>query len=52
MFNAETYVQRRKALKERMKSGVLFFPGNEESPLPVPFIETPPPEESPQGPAR
>jgi Xaa-Pro aminopeptidase len=36
MFNAEIYVQRRKALKERMKSGVLFFPGNEESPMNYP----------------
>lgn len=33
MFDADAYVQRRKALKKRMGSGFLLFLGNEESPM-------------------
>ncbi|MEA1877290.1 MAG: Xaa-Pro aminopeptidase [Bacteroidota bacterium] len=33
MFPSSTYVNRRKALKESVKSGVLLFLGNEESPM-------------------
>ena len=33
MFSTKTYVQRRKQLKETMKSGLLLFLGNEESPM-------------------
>lgn len=36
MFKADTYIQRRKKLKEKIKSGVLFFLGNEESPMNYP----------------
>ena len=30
MFKKETYIQRRKLLKEELKSGVLLFLGNDE----------------------
>lgn len=33
MFDAEAYVQRRKALKKKMGSGLLLFLGNDESPM-------------------
>ncbi len=33
MFNEETYKQRRKLLKKEMKTGLLLFIGNEESPM-------------------
>lgn len=33
MFKKETYVERRKTLKETVKSGILLFLGNEESPM-------------------
>jgi Xaa-Pro aminopeptidase len=42
MFDAKIYVQRRKRLKKQVKSGVILFLGNEESPMnylsnPYPF---------------
>jgi len=33
MFEARIYVERRKLLKERVKSGVILLPGNVESPM-------------------
>ncbi len=36
MFDAEIYRKRRAGLKKRMKSGILLFPGNEESPMNYP----------------
>ena len=33
MFSSETYIKRRKELKNIMKSGVLFFPGAVETPM-------------------
>lgn len=33
MFNKETYINRRKALKSNFESGILLFLGNEESPM-------------------
>ena len=33
MFTSSTYATRRKAIKESVKSGVLLFLGNEESPM-------------------
>lgn len=33
MFNSKIYVERRKALKKQVKSGVLLFPGHVESPM-------------------
>lgn len=36
MFQSEVYVNRRKRLKEKMGSGVLLFPGNNESPMNYP----------------
>ena len=36
MFNEEIYIQRRKQLKEQLKSGVVLFLGNEESPMNYP----------------
>lgn len=36
MFKAETYIQRRNKLKEQVKSGVILFLGNEESPMNYP----------------
>ncbi len=33
MFNSKVYVERRKLLKKQVKSGVLLFPGNVESPM-------------------
>lgn len=33
MFSAETYKQRRKILKDHVKSGVIYFPGNDEAPM-------------------
>lgn len=33
MFKAETYIQKRQRLKEQIKSGVILFLGNEESPM-------------------
>jgi len=31
MFNKEVYIERRKRLKEQVKSGIILLPGNEES---------------------
>ncbi|MGB7294622.1 MAG: aminopeptidase P family protein [Candidatus Aminicenantales bacterium] len=36
MFESTVYIQRRKLLKNRMKSGLLLFLGNEESPMNYP----------------
>jgi Xaa-Pro aminopeptidase len=36
MFKPETYIQRRKLLKKEVGSGLLIFPGNEESPMNYP----------------
>ena len=36
MFKPETYIQRRKRLKEQMPSGILLFLGNDESPMNYP----------------
>jgi Xaa-Pro aminopeptidase len=36
MFKPETYIQRRKLLKKEVGSGLLLFPGNEESPMNYP----------------
>ncbi|OGB66991.1 MAG: Xaa-Pro aminopeptidase [Caldithrix sp. RBG_13_44_9] len=36
MFKSEIYVQRRKKLQQQMKSGLLLFLGNEESPMNYP----------------
>lgn len=36
MFKSTTYIQRRNALKKRMKCGLLLFLGNEESPMNYP----------------
>ncbi|MCX6568579.1 MAG: aminopeptidase P family protein [Candidatus Aminicenantes bacterium] len=36
MFKPETYLQRRKLLKKAVGSGLLLFPGNEESPMNYP----------------
>lgn len=33
MFNPETYIQRRKRLKQELKSGIALLPGNDESPM-------------------
>ena len=33
MFNASTYTERRNKLKNQMKSGILLFAGNDESPM-------------------
>ncbi|MCK4445768.1 MAG: aminopeptidase P N-terminal domain-containing protein, partial [Candidatus Marinimicrobia bacterium] len=33
MFKTETYIQRRQRLREQIKSGVILFLGNEESPM-------------------
>ncbi len=33
MFESKVYIERRKRLKEQMKSGLLLFLGNEESPM-------------------
>ena len=33
MFNPETYSTRRNILKKQIKSGIILFPGNEESPM-------------------
>ncbi len=33
MFNPEVYIERRKTLKDKIKSGLILFPGNEESPM-------------------
>ncbi len=33
MFKPETYVERRKRLKQQVPSGLLVFPGNDESPM-------------------
>ena len=33
MFNSEVYIERRKTLKEKIKTGVILFLGNEESPM-------------------
>ena len=33
MFDARIYVQRRNRLKEKIKSGLILFLGNEESPM-------------------
>lgn len=31
MFSKEIYVARREALKKKVKSGILIFPGNKEA---------------------
>ncbi len=36
MFSAQTYVERRKQLKEKVGSGLLLVPGNEEAPMNFP----------------
>ncbi len=36
MFNSKIYVQRRKRLREQVKSGLILFLGNEESPMNYP----------------
>jgi len=36
MFKPETYIQRRKQLKEKVDGGLLIFPGNNESPINFP----------------
>ena len=36
MFDYETYIQRRKQLKEKFNSGLIFLPGNLESPMNYP----------------
>jgi len=36
MFEAKVYVERRKALKEHVKSGIILLPGNIESPMNYP----------------
>jgi len=36
MFEKSTYIERRKKLKSMFKSGLLFFPGNTESPMNYP----------------
>ena len=36
MFEAATYVERRKKLKKQVSSGLLVFPGNEETPMNYP----------------
>ncbi len=36
MFSAGTYIRRRRALKQAMRTGLLFFPGNDESPMNYP----------------
>ncbi|MCP4157048.1 MAG: aminopeptidase P family protein [bacterium] len=36
MFEANVYVERRKKLREQMKTGVLLFPGNDESSMNYP----------------
>ncbi|MFC2134230.1 aminopeptidase P family protein [Bacteroidota bacterium] len=33
MFESKIYIERRKKLKELMKTGLIFFPGNSESPI-------------------
>lgn len=33
MFKSETYINRRKQLKNDLKSGIILIPGNEESPM-------------------
>lgn len=33
MFSKETYIKRRNELKSKFSTGILFFPGNEESPM-------------------
>ncbi len=33
MFSASTYIERRKKLREKIKSGVILMPGNDESPM-------------------
>jgi len=36
MFNPKTYIQRRTLLKKAVKSGLILFLGNEESPMNYP----------------
>ncbi len=36
MFRQEIYIERRKKLKENLKSGIAIFPGNNESPINYP----------------
>lgn len=36
MFDSKIYIERRKKLKEQMKTGLIFFPGNSESPMNYP----------------
>ena len=33
MFSASTYIERRKKLKEIVKTGLIFLPGNGDSPI-------------------
>ena len=36
MFDADIYIKRRNILKDQIKSGVILFPGNDESPMNYP----------------
>ncbi|MDW7680601.1 MAG: aminopeptidase P N-terminal domain-containing protein, partial [bacterium] len=36
MFDANIYIERRKLLKQQIKSAVILFPGNEEAPMNYP----------------
>ena len=36
MFPESVYVERRRHLKKRLRSGLILFPGNEESPMNYP----------------
>lgn len=36
MFSTQTYIERRKSLKEKVGSGLLLIPGNEEAPMNYP----------------
>ena len=36
MFKPSTYIERRNKLKNHLKSGLIIFPGNEESPMNYP----------------
>ena len=39
MFDKNTYIERRKKLKEQVGSGIIIFPGNENSPMNYPANE-------------
>ena len=36
MFNAATYIERRKKLREKVESGVILIPGNSDTPMNYP----------------